>query len=67
VSGFAASRCREYAGGYSYIKAHYPKAVFLHAWAGGWGFQQQKNMETFMNDPWLVNREQLRSRVSDSQ
>lgn len=42
-----------------FIKARFPKAVFLHAWAGGWGFQKQKNMELFMNDPWLVNRDQL--------
>ena len=42
-----------------FIKARFPKAVFLHAWAGGWGFQKQKNLEPFMNDPWLVNRDQL--------
>jgi len=42
-----------------FIKTRFPKAVFLNAWAGNWGLQKQKNMQQFMRDSWLVNRDQL--------
>ena len=41
------------------IKEYFPRTVFFMCWNGKWSLAQNTNVVEFLNDPWIVNREDL--------
>ena len=52
-------------GNYDYTKflaglqKNFPRAAFFQAWNGRWGLGSNENTRQLLDDPWLVNREDL--------
>ena len=45
------------------LKNHYPEITFFNRWSSVWSIIHQQNDSVFMNDPLLLNREQLYSEL----
>jgi mannan endo-1,4-beta-mannosidase len=41
------------------IKQHFPRSVFFMSWNNKWSLASNQNVAEFLNDPWIVNREDL--------
>ncbi len=41
------------------VKQHFPKAAFFQSWNGRWGLGSNENTKQLLDDPWIVNRENL--------
>ena len=41
------------------VKEHFPKAVFFLSWHDNWGLMKNKNTKELLDNPWIVNRDNL--------
>ena len=41
------------------IKERFPKTTFIQAWNGGFGYQNHRNIDKMMSDPWMITRDEL--------
>jgi mannan endo-1,4-beta-mannosidase len=45
------------------VKSDFPRAVFFMSWNANWSLGQNTNVTEMLNDPWLVNRDDLPNRI----
>lgn len=41
------------------VRANFPKTVFFMSWNAKWGMETNMDVAALLNDPWIVNREDL--------
>ena len=41
------------------VRKNFPRAAFFQAWSSRWGLGRNENTKELLNDPWLINREDL--------
>ncbi len=49
----------DYTGLIKGLRANFPRAVFFMSWNQKWGMASNSNVTELLNDPWIVNREDL--------
>jgi mannan endo-1,4-beta-mannosidase len=46
------------------IRKHFPKAVLFMSWNANWSLARNANVKEFLEDSWIVNREDLPPEIS---
>src|SRR4029079_18976220 len=41
------------------VRNHFPRTAFFQAWSSRWGLGRNQNTKRLLDDPWLINREDL--------
>jgi mannan endo-1,4-beta-mannosidase len=41
------------------VRKNFPRAAFFQAWSSRWGLGRNENTKQLLDDPWLINREDL--------
>ena len=43
----------------SAIREHFPDTVYFLCWSGRFGLDQHANAKALLEDPWVINRQEL--------